>query len=198
MGKKENFDKALNSLFAIGKDAQEEAKRKDPPAAEHLEPAQERAGEPLEEFGYEPLSGQTTVISAGTVVEGNIHSAGNVEISGQLKGDLEAKGGITVHGSVHGTITGSGTIEMFCCEVKGDVNSDQQVVLGNGGRVTGNLFAGDLICDGTVEGNLTVKRKIVLKKNSVVVGDMKASSLSVEEGVSLQGTVEVLAKQEQR
>jgi|GEM_PF-4742766 cytoskeletal protein CcmA (bactofilin family) len=133
---------------------------------------------------------QTTVIAPGTFIEGAVSSDGHIEIKGRLKGDVKAKGNVHISGKVEGDIY-CDCANLVSSEVAGDIHSETRVTLDNGSKLSGNVYASDLISDGVINGDLEIRNSVVLKKNTVLNGNISTKSLSVESGVVLNGTVEV-------
>lgn len=87
-----------------------------------------------------------------------------------LRGNLQCRGTIRVEGVV-----------------VGDVSSDDSVVLLEGGRIQGNVTAGQVIVGGEVLGSVSAVERIELTAKGRVVGDMTAPRISIHEGVLFEG-----------
>ena len=50
-----------------------------------------------------------SVINQGTIVRGNVHGEGSIEIYGRVDGDVIVTGDVTLgeHGSIRGTVSGA-------------------------------------------------------------------------------------------
>jgi cytoskeletal protein CcmA (bactofilin family) len=94
------------------------------------------------------------LIGAGTVIEGEVKSSGDIRIDG------------TVVGQVH---------------------SKSKIVIGNTGRVEGDLFCQNADISGTVQGKSNVQEMLFLKSNGNVKGDIHTGKLVVEVGASFTG-----------
>ena len=57
--------------------------------------------------------------------------------------------------------------------------------------VNGNINAQTVVVRGKVNGNINAKEKIEIKTKAELFGDIRASKLSVEEGVTFVGKTEV-------
>ncbi|MBS1511475.1 MAG: polymer-forming cytoskeletal protein [Bacteroidetes bacterium] len=75
----------------------------------------------------ETTAGSTSIIGAGTVITGSIHSNGDIRIDGTVKGNLSAKAKVL--------IGADGVIE-------GDIEGNQADILG---KVTGKIRVTDLL-----------------------------------------------------
>ncbi len=92
-------------------------------------------------------NGESTVIGAGTVVEGLLKVAASIRIDGTVNGDITSEGIVVVasEGVVNGNITAvdikiSGT-------VKGDVSAKGKTELMNKGKLIGDIKTGSLSID---------------------------------------------------
>jgi cytoskeletal protein CcmA (bactofilin family) len=92
----------------------------------------------------------------------------------EIKGNLKFSGELTFEGKLDGEITTDGTLN-----------------LGDSAVVNGNISAQTVIVRGKITGNISAKEKIEIKANTELFGDIRASKLSVEEGVTFVGKTEV-------
>jgi cytoskeletal protein CcmA (bactofilin family) len=97
-----------------------------------------------------------------------------------LNSDVEIKGNLKFTGE----LTFEGRLE-------GEIQSDGVLTLGDSALVTGNINAQSVIVRGKVTGNINAKEKIEIKAKSELFGDIRASKLVVEEGVTFVGKTEV-------
>ncbi len=65
------------------------------------------------------------------------------------------------------------------------------MTLGDTAVITGNINAQTVIVRGKVNGNINAKEKIEIKAKAELFGDIRASKLVVEEGVTFVGRTEV-------
>ena len=70
--------------------------------------------------------------------------------------------------------------------VKGDVHGDSGVIIGNSGKVEGNIFGTEVLLYGEVKGKIETQ-KLELKKGSVLHGDIVAVNLITESGCIFNG-----------
>lgn len=92
----------------------------------------------------------------------------------EIKGNLKFAGELTLEGKLEGEIQTEGTLN-----------------LGDTAVVTGNINAQSVIVRGKVNGNINAKEKIEIKAKAELFGDIRASKLVVEEGVTFVGRTEV-------
>jgi cytoskeletal protein CcmA (bactofilin family) len=87
-----------------------------------------------------------------------------------IQGDMKIQNSIRVDGRILGNIQATDT-----------------VVVGKEGEVEGNIQAKHVLLAGRVKGNIHVPGKIALETRAVVLGDIKASRLVIEEGALFNG-----------
>lgn len=92
----------------------------------------------------------------------------------EIKGNLKFTGELTFEGKIDGEIQTEGTLN-----------------LGDSAVVNGNINAQAVVVRGKVNGNIVAKDKIDIKTKAELFGDIRASKLSVEEGVTFVGKAEV-------
>lgn len=83
--------------------------------------------------------------------------------------------------------------------VEGDVRLDNySVTVGAPGHMIGNVFAEVIIVEGEVIGNLTAARQLILTQSGAVEGDLNAPRVTLHDGCSFQGRVEMPEAKPQR
>jgi cytoskeletal protein CcmA (bactofilin family) len=92
----------------------------------------------------------------------------------EIKGNIKFANELIVDGKVEGEISSSGTLTLGeNAEVRGEVKTKSVTVLGR------------------VHGNITVDERCELKGRAVLMGDLKAARLVIEEGATFVGKSEV-------
>ena len=92
----------------------------------------------------------------------------------EIKGDLKFSGEMTFDGKIEGEIRGDGAL-----------------MLGESSVVNGNIEAQSAVVRGKINGNIITKEKLEVKGKTELFGDIRASRLSIEEGVTFVGRAEV-------
>jgi cytoskeletal protein CcmA (bactofilin family) len=102
--------------------------------------------------------------------------------------DAIISGGTTVggEGSAVRDISLNGEIE-GPLEIPG-----QRLILGRTGRIRGDVRADEVVVMGTLQGNVEARLKVVIRASATLIGDIRAASLSVEEGACVKGKMETL------
>ena len=85
-----------------------------------------------------------------------------------------------------GKLTFEGTVRIDG-KLKGEVFSDDVLVIGEGAHVEAEIDIGEIIIQGTVVGNLRAKRGIEIHAPGRVKGDLTTPELQVDKGVIFEG-----------
>lgn len=85
-----------------------------------------------------------------------------------------------------GKLTFEGTVRLDG-RFKGEVFSDDTLVIGEGAVVEAEIDIGEVIIQGTVIGNVKAKRSIEIHAPGRVKGDLHTPSLQIDKGVIFEG-----------
>ena len=88
----------------------------------------------------------------------------------EINGDVRVSGSLLLYGKVFGNIHSTGSIRTA-----------------DGSEVKGNIFAYEATIGGIVDGDVEVKNKVILGDSSKLTGNLKASTLTIEEGARFDG-----------
>jgi cytoskeletal protein CcmA (bactofilin family) len=91
---------------------------------------------------------------------------------------------------IKGTIKFAGELA-FDGKLDGEIHTDGTLHLGDSAVVNGNISAQSVIVRGKINGNITAKEKIEIKGKTELFGDIRATKLAIEEGVTFVGKTEV-------
>lgn len=76
--------------------------------------------------------------------------------------------------------------------VEGVVKLDEKkLTVGATAKVTAEIMAGEVIAYGSVKGNVCAKRRIEIKKDGSVVGDLTTVQIIIEDGAYFKGSIEI-------
>lgn len=89
-----------------------------------------------------------------------------------------------------GVITYSGTVRIDGT-LDGEIYTDGGLIVGPEAVITAKVTAGMVVCEGTVKGDINAEERITLLNPAVIDGSLKTPVLSVEEGVRMNGTLEM-------
>jgi len=85
-----------------------------------------------------------------------------------------------------GKLTFEGTVRIDGA-LKGEVFSDDVLIVGEGAHVEAEIDIGQIIVQGTIVGNIRAKRGIELLAPGRVKGDITTPSLQIDKGVVFEG-----------
>jgi cytoskeletal protein CcmA (bactofilin family) len=87
---------------------------------------------------------------------------------------------------IDGKLTSSGNIRVEG-EIQGDISSKRNIVVGEGGKVNGQINADSITIGGKVSGTVRANEKLKLDPNGYVKGDIFTKILVIEEGARFDG-----------
>ncbi|HSY18305.1 MAG TPA: polymer-forming cytoskeletal protein [Candidatus Acidoferrales bacterium] len=91
---------------------------------------------------------------------------------------------------IKGTLKFSGELS-FEGKLDGEIQTEGILTLGDSAVINGNISAQSVVVRGKVTGNITAKEKIEIKAKAELFGDIRATKLIIEEGVTYVGKTEV-------
>ena len=112
-------------------------------------------------------------------MEHSMSTTGNTS-KNVLNSDVEIKGNLKFSGEL--TLEG---------KLEGEVQTDGVLNLGDTAVVNGNINAQSVVVRGKINGNINAQEKIEIKAKAELFGDIRATKLVVEEGVTFVGKTEV-------
>ncbi len=93
-----------------------------------------------------------------------------------LKGELSANEDLVIEGQFDGTVN----LEDHCLTV------------GANGKVKAEIQARQVVIYGTVNGNVSAREKIDVRRTGNVTGDLTSASISIEEGAYFKGSIDIV------
>lgn len=91
-----------------------------------------------------------------------------------FKGSISSSSGLRIDGQMEGDITTAG-----------------DVIVGNTGNANARITARNAIVAGRVAGNMDITEKLELSSTATVAGDIKVSTLVINEGAVFKGACEM-------
>lgn len=88
----------------------------------------------------------------------------------KVEGEFTSQGDVAIEGEVHGTLSCTGLL-----------------TVGNESKIRADVKANDAVIAGTVEGNITIAKRLELKTTARVTGDVMCEVISVEAGAMVLG-----------
>jgi len=93
--------------------------------------------------------------------------------------------------SIEGTIRGKGDL-VIEGSVKGSIEVEaHHLTIGPKGQVESEIHAANVTISGKLNGNVTAKGKVQITKEADFNGEIKAKSISVEDGAHLKAAIEL-------
>ena len=129
---------------------------------------------------------ETSVITASTVLTGDLQSSGSFDIQGTINGNVICNGKIVVTGTINGNTNSS---EFFAdvAKVEGEISSTGTVKVGAGSVIIGNISAASAVIAGAVKGDIDVQGPVVVDTSAVVMGNIKSRSVQINNGAVIEG-----------
>ncbi|MBR1476712.1 MAG: polymer-forming cytoskeletal protein [Lachnospiraceae bacterium] len=165
-------------------------------AAEEAETAEEKENASKsenkgEKIKMDTLAGKTpsdesSIVTAGMTITGDIQSDGAVDIVGVLNGNIEILGKLNVTGHINGD---SKAAEIYAegAKITGNVNSGGAVKIGASTVVIGNIVASSAAIAGAVKGDIDVNGPVILDTSAIVMGNIKSKSVQINNGAVIEG-----------
>jgi len=150
------------------------------PAAKPVMPVRENKVNP------DAVTDETSVITSGTVLTGDIASDGSFDIQGTINGNVTCNGKLVVTGTINGNSAAS---EFFAdvAKVEGEVVSSGTVKIGAGSVIIGNISAASAVIAGAIKGDIDVQGPVVVDTSAVVMGNIKSRSVQINNGAVIEG-----------
>jgi cytoskeletal protein CcmA (bactofilin family) len=93
-----------------------------------------------------------------------------------LKGELSANEDLLIEGQFEGTVN----------------LQDHCLTVGTNGKIKAEINARQVVILGSVNGNVSAREKIEVRRSGNVIGDLTAASISIEEGAYFKGSIDIL------
>jgi cytoskeletal protein CcmA (bactofilin family) len=132
------------------------------------------------------VSEEVSVITASTMLTGDLQSAGSFDIQGTINGNITCNGKITVTGTVNGN-TSSAEFFADVAKIEGEVVTTGTVKVGTGSVIIGNITASSAVIAGAVKGDIDVQGPVVVDTSAVIMGNIKSRSVQINNGAVIEG-----------
>ncbi len=132
------------------------------------------------------VADETSAITSGTVITGDLTSNGHFDIQGTINGNVKCLGKLVVTGTINGNSESS---EFFAdaSKIAGEVNCSGTVKIGAGSVIIGNITATSAVIAGAVKGDIDVQGPVVVDTSAVVMGNIKSRSVQINNGAVIEG-----------
>ena len=160
---------------------------KEPEKKKTKKNTKEPATEPVKEDEQEETD-ETTIISRGLRIKGDIESSGSIELLGSVEGNVSCSGKLVASGNITGN-TNSKEFYSDNAKITGDINCEGPVKIGNGSVIIGNLYAHSAVIAGAIKGDIDVHGPVIIDATAIVMGDIKSESFQINRGAVLEGYI---------
>jgi cytoskeletal protein CcmA (bactofilin family) len=106
---------------------------------------------------------------------GNSSGVARLGASLHVKGEISGNDDLTIDGSVEGQVR----------------LEDRKLTIGSGAKLTADVIAGDVVVYGNLKGSARATRRIEIKKNGSVIGDLTTAQIVIEDGAYFKGSIEI-------
>lgn len=140
----------------------------------------------MDSYASRTVSDETSIITAGMTIAGDISSEGSVDLIGCVNGNIDILGKLNITGHITGN---SKAAEIFAegAKINGEVVSEGAVKIGASSVVIGNIVATSAAIAGAVKGDIDVKGPVVLDSSAIVMGNIKSKSVQINNGAVIEG-----------
>ena len=132
------------------------------------------------------LNEDTTFITQGTLVHGDIESDGDIEVRGRVDGNIRCSGKLIISGTVNGDIV-AGELYGEEADITGEIRAQGIVKIGAGSVTVGNISAETAVVAGAVKGDMDIRDEVVFDSTAVVIGNIKSKSVDIRSGAIVEG-----------
>lgn len=131
-------------------------------------------------------SDETSSVTAGMTINGDVVSEGSLELIGCVNGNIDILGKLNVTGYVNGN---SKAAEIYAdnAKINGELVSEGAVKIGSSSVVVGNICATSAVIAGAVKGDIDVKGPVILDTSAIVMGNIKSKSVQINNGAVIEG-----------
>lgn len=147
---------------------------------------QDTVTEEKEQNADNMVAEDTTFITKGTVVKGNLETDGCIDIIGTVEGDVDCKGKLIIGGHIIGNVK-AGEIYANAAKIEGEISTSGSVKIGVGSVVVGNVIAESAVVAGAVNGDIDVQGPVIVDSTAVIMGNIKSRSVQINNGAVIEG-----------
>lgn len=132
------------------------------------------------------LSDDTTYITKGTTIKGDVETDGGIDVIGAVLGNVTCAGKLIVGGSIKGNVS-AGEVYSNAAKIEGEITSTGSVKIGVGSVVVGNVNATSAVVAGAVNGDIDVHGPVIVDSTAVIMGNIKSRSVQINNGAVIEG-----------
>lgn len=129
---------------------------------------------------------ETASVTAGMTINGDIKSAGSLDMIGTVTGNIDILGKLNITGTINGD---SKAAEIYAesAKITGELHSSGSVKVGQSTVIIGNVFATSAVIAGAVKGDIDVQGPVILDTSAIVMGNIKSKSVQINNGAVIEG-----------
>lgn len=129
---------------------------------------------------------ETSIITTGMVVTGDLTTEGSIDVAGTVNGNIDALGKLNITGHVNGN---SKAAEIYAenAKINGEIVSEGAVKIEASTVIIGNITANSAAIAGAVKGDIDVKGPVILDASAIVMGNIKSKSVQINNGAVIEG-----------
>lgn len=129
---------------------------------------------------------ETSVITTGMVITGDLSTEGSIDVAGTVNGNIDAFGKLNITGHVNGN---SKAAEIYAenAKINGEIISEGAVKIEASSVIIGNITAASAAIAGAVKGDIDVKGPVILDASAIVMGNIKSKSVQINNGAVIEG-----------
>ena len=133
-----------------------------------------------------PATDESSVITQGMTITGDITSEGSLDVIGTIQGNIAIRGKLTISGTINGD-SKAGEIFADSAKITGEVCSSGSVKIGQASVILGNVSGTSAVIAGAVKGDIDVHGPVILDTSAIVMGDIKSKSVQINNGAVIEG-----------
>jgi cytoskeletal protein CcmA (bactofilin family) len=118
-----------------------------------------------------PANATPTMRSGSPTVRDVARLGAGLVVKGEISGDED----LVIDGTVQGTVT----------------IQSHRLTVGSTAQLSSDVVAREVVIYGEVSGNLRVRERVEIKKDSTVIGDITTARISIEDGAYFKGRIEI-------
>lgn len=140
----------------------------------------------MDNFSTRVASDETSVITKGMIITGDLLTEGSVDVIGAVNGNIDALGKLNITGAINGN---SKAAEIYAegAKINGEVSSEGAVKIGASSVIIGNISATSAVIAGAVKGDIDVKGPVILDASAIVMGNIRSKSVQINNGAVIEG-----------
>lgn len=73
-------------------------------------------------------------------------------------------------------------------KVEGEIISNSAILVGEKAAINANISCSEIVIAGTVNGNVTAKKRVIIKSKGKLIGEVKTKSFVIDDGGTFFGT----------